>query len=61
MYVVYAVLAVIGAVLFFIGTGMVGNETVYDDQVPGINLAIVGRRRRQRGRASCSCWPVAVR
>ncbi|MBA3745360.1 hypothetical protein [Sporichthya sp.] len=42
MYVVYAVLAVLGAVLFFIGTGMVGNETVYDDQVPGINLAIVG-------------------
>ena len=42
MYVVYAVLAVIGAVLFFVGTGMVGNETVYDDQVPGINLAIVG-------------------
>jgi hypothetical protein len=29
-------------VLFFIGTGMVGSETVYDDQVPGINLAIVG-------------------
>ena len=28
--------------LFFIGTGMVGNETVYDDQVPGINIAIVG-------------------
>jgi hypothetical protein len=42
MYVVYAVLAVLGAVLFFVGTGMVGNETVYDDQVPGINLAIVG-------------------
>ncbi len=42
MYVVYAVLAVLGAALFFIGTGMVGNETVYDDQVPGINLAIVG-------------------
>jgi hypothetical protein len=42
MYVVYAVLAVIGAVVFFIGAGMVGNETVYDDQVPGINLAIVG-------------------
>ena len=42
MYVVYAVLAVLGAVLFFIGTGMVGNETVYDDQVPGINVAIAG-------------------
>jgi hypothetical protein len=42
MYVVYVVLAVIGAALFFIGTGMVGNETVYDDQVPGINMAIVG-------------------
>ena len=42
MYVVYAVLAVIGAVLFFAGTGMVGNETTYDDQVPGINVAIVG-------------------
>jgi hypothetical protein len=42
MYVVYAVLAVIGAVLFFVGTGMVGNKRTYDDQVPGINLAIVG-------------------
>jgi hypothetical protein len=42
MYVVYAVLAVIGTVLFFVGTGMVGNQTAYDDQVPGINLAIVG-------------------
>jgi len=42
MYVVYAVLAVIGAVLFFVGMGMVGNEKTYDDQVPGINLAIVG-------------------
>ena len=42
MYVVYAVIAVIGAVLFFIGAGMVGNEKTYDDQVPGINLAIVG-------------------
>ncbi len=35
-------LAVLGAVLFFVGTGIVGNETVYDDQVPGINVAIVG-------------------
>lgn len=42
MYVVYGVLAVIGAALFLVGTGMVGSETVYDDQVPGINLAIVG-------------------
>ena len=42
MYVVYAVLAVIGAVLFFVGVGVVGNETVYDDQVPGIDVAIVG-------------------
>ena len=42
MYVVYAVLAVIGAALFFVGMGMVGNEKTYDDQVPGINLAIVG-------------------
>ena len=42
MYVVYAALAVIGAVLFFAGMGMVGNEKTYDDQVPGINLAIVG-------------------
>ena len=42
MYVVYGVLAVIGAVLFFVGMGMVSNETVYDDQVPGINMAIVG-------------------
>jgi hypothetical protein len=36
------VLAVIGSVLFFVGMGMVGNEKTYDDQVPGINLAIVG-------------------
>jgi hypothetical protein len=42
MYLVYAVLAVIGAVLFFVGMGMVGNEKTYDDQVPGINMAIVG-------------------
>jgi hypothetical protein len=42
MYVVYAVLAVVGAVLFFVGMGVVGNKTTYDDQVPGINLAIVG-------------------
>lgn len=42
MYVVYAVLAVIGAVLFFVGMGVVGNKKTYDDQVPGINLAIVG-------------------
>lgn len=42
MYLVYAVLAALGAALFLIGTGMVGSETVYDDQVPGINLAIVG-------------------
>jgi hypothetical protein len=42
MYLVYAVLAVIGAVLFFVGTGIVGNKKTYDDQVPGMNLAIVG-------------------
>ncbi len=42
MYVVYAVLAVIGAVLFFVGMGITNSETVYDDQVPGINVAIVG-------------------
>src|SRR4051812_1230418 len=42
MYVVYAVIAVISAVLFFVGMGLVGNKTTYDDQVPGINLAIVG-------------------
>ncbi len=42
LYVVYAVLAVLGAALFFAGTGVVGNEAVYDDQVPGINIAIVG-------------------
>ena len=42
MYGVYAVLGLLGALLFFLGTGMVGNERVYDDQVPGINVAIVG-------------------
>jgi hypothetical protein len=42
MYVVYAVLAVIGVAMFFVGDGMVANKRVYDDQVPGINVAIVG-------------------
>ena len=42
LYVGYAVLAGLGAAMFFAGTGVVGNETVYDDQVPGINVAIVG-------------------
>ncbi|HUR75639.1 MAG TPA: hypothetical protein VMZ00_15265 [Sporichthya sp.] len=42
MYVLYAVLAVVGAILFLVGMGLVSNKTVYDDQVPGINLAIVG-------------------
>jgi hypothetical protein len=42
MYVVYAVIAVIGAVLFFVGSGIVSSKRVYDDQVPGINVAVVG-------------------
>jgi hypothetical protein len=42
MYVFYVALAGIGAVLFLVGMRVVANETTYDDQVPGINLAIVG-------------------
>jgi hypothetical protein len=42
MYLVYGVLAVLGAAVFLVGNGMVGSEKVYDDQVPGMNLAIVG-------------------
>ncbi|GAA0604053.1 hypothetical protein GCM10009547_02230 [Sporichthya brevicatena] len=42
MYLGYAVLAGLGAALFLTGTGMVSSETVYDDQVPGIDLAILG-------------------
>jgi hypothetical protein len=42
MYVVYAALAVLGAVLYVVGISVVANETVYDDQVPGINAAIAG-------------------
>ncbi len=42
MYAGYGVLALLGAALFLAGQGMVGNETTYEDQVPGINLAIVG-------------------
>ncbi|WP_019877541.1 hypothetical protein [Sporichthya polymorpha] len=42
MYAVYAGIAGLGAVLFVVGTSLVSSETLYDDQVPGINLAIVG-------------------
>ncbi|MGQ0631369.1 MAG: hypothetical protein ACT4P1_10020 [Sporichthyaceae bacterium] len=42
LYVLYAVLAGIGLILFVIGTVIVNDETVYDDQVPAINIAIVG-------------------
>jgi hypothetical protein len=42
MFVVYGVLAATGLALFISGTSMVGSETVYDDQVPAINVAIVG-------------------
>lgn len=42
MYIFYGVLAFIGLVVFVIGLSMVKSETVYDDQVSGINLAIVG-------------------
>lgn len=42
MYVVYAGLAVLGAVLFLVGAGVVAKEKLYDDQVAGINIAIAG-------------------
>jgi hypothetical protein len=42
MYVVYAVLAAIGVVLYLVGIGVVADKTVYDDQVPGINATIAG-------------------
>lgn len=31
-----------GAALFLTGTGMVADEKLYDDQVPGMNIAIAG-------------------
>ena len=42
IFVGYAVITALGAVLFLVGIGVVANETVYDDQVPGINAAIAG-------------------
>ncbi|MGQ0625100.1 MAG: hypothetical protein ACT4PP_10700 [Sporichthyaceae bacterium] len=42
MYILYAVLAGIGLILFVVGTVIVNDETVYDDQVPAINIAIIG-------------------
>lgn len=42
MLVVYAVLATAGLIVLIIGYSLVNNEVTYDDQVPGINLAIVG-------------------
>lgn len=38
----YAVLTVVGLVVLVIGSSIVSSETVYDDQVSGINLAIIG-------------------
>ncbi len=32
----------LGLVLFLVGTNRVSNEVVYDDQVPGISLAVLG-------------------
>jgi hypothetical protein len=42
MFVVYAVVTVLGAVLFVVGSGVVANETVYDDQQSGISTALAG-------------------
>jgi hypothetical protein len=42
MYIFYGVLALIGLVVFIVGLSMVKDKTIYDDQVSGINLAIVG-------------------
>lgn len=42
MYIFYGVLAFIGLVVFIIGLAMVKDKTIYDDQVSGMNLAIVG-------------------
>jgi hypothetical protein len=42
MYVMYAAIAVLGAVVYLVGIGVVADKTVYDDQVPGINAAIAG-------------------
>ena len=42
LYVVYGVLVAIGLILLVIGNAIVSDKTLYDDQVPGINLSIVG-------------------
>ncbi len=42
MYIFYGALAFIGLVVFIVGVALVGDKTTYDDQVSGINIAIVG-------------------
>lgn len=42
LLVVYAVATVIGLVLLIVGYAIVSNEVVYDDQEPGITLAVLG-------------------
>jgi hypothetical protein len=37
-----AVVVAVGLVLFLIGSSRVSNEVTYDDQAPGLNLAILG-------------------
>lgn len=36
------VVVAVGLVLFLIGSSQVSNQVTYDDQVPGLNLAILG-------------------
>jgi hypothetical protein len=36
------VLVAVGVVLFVVGASRVNNEVVYDNQVPGLNLAVLG-------------------
>ncbi len=41
-YVVYGVLWILGAGVFLSGMSVVSRETTYQDQAPGINLAVAG-------------------
>lgn len=42
MYIGFGLLIAFGGALFLIGMTVVADKPVYDDQVPGLNLAIVG-------------------
>lgn len=42
MLIIYAALSAIGAILLFIGWYQASGETVYNDQLPGVNIAIAG-------------------